>query len=436
MARLRRSKRVATSAAQIANQRGASPTSRLATDSRATVNAEARKEQGMSGSHRGTTSRKRPARDEDVLLGLPKLTRKRQKRGLRAARKPDDQAYKPLAEGESEELERSDKEQASSTTDEGLDTDQIIAPKKAMADKSVRFEDLPPERLQKCNHRRLRSEYEDFLLGDNPEEGSDSDVQDFVAGGSQVKHGNTRDQLEENEVQSGENRIKGHTGEQGADASDLAAELQLQNEAVRYLGETPQGHVTVMEEVSLSASEVDAVQLDIDKIETGGPHSHPSSEEASSDDDNIPRTEITSFDPSIHPSPLSRQDLKIRTHYRRLKLLSWQWATTHFSPSTPDSCPNLLHLSTTSPSLLTYINYISACTNQTWEQIFTAHRAILVYCILGKMLEVHVFGHEAFGISEQQTEVLRQLDLLCVNNDGKLSPLLPRPQPLQSSPKE
>ena len=203
MARLRRSKRTTTSAAKIAIQRGVSPASRLATDNRATFNAEARKEQGKSGIDRGTTSRKRPAADEDVLSSLPKLSRKRQKIGLRATRKLDDQAYKPLAEEQSEELERPDKGQASSTTDEGLDTDQTTAPKKVKARKTVRFVDLSA--LQKGTHRRPRSEYENFSPGEDPEEGflsdtSDSDVQEVVTRGSQVKHGSNIGQLEENEV--------------------------------------------------------------------------------------------------------------------------------------------------------------------------------------------------------------------------------------------
>ena len=152
----------------------------------------------MSGSHRGTTFKKRPARDEDVLPGLPNIARKRQKRGLRAARKPEDQAYKPLAEVESEELERSGKGQASTTTDEELDIDRTKAPKKVKARKSVRFVDLSA--LQKGTHRRPGSEYEVFSLGDDPDKGSDSGVHESVTRGSQVKHGNTRDQVEENEV--------------------------------------------------------------------------------------------------------------------------------------------------------------------------------------------------------------------------------------------
>ena len=191
-----------------------------------------------------------------------------------------------------------------------------------------------------------------------------------------------------------------------------------------------------MEEVPSTVSQADADQLDTDNAETGEPHSNLSEEEAPSDGDTLPRTETASFESSITPSPLSRQDLKVLTRYHRLKLLSWQWATTHFSSSIPVPCPNLLHLSTTSPSLLTYVNYISACTNQTWEQVFTTHRAILVYCILGKMLEVHVFGHEAFGISEQQAAVLRGLDLLCVDNDGRHSPSPSNSTPSNDIPKE
>ena len=220
------------------------------------------------------------------------------------------------------------------------------------------------------------------------------------------------------------------------DADQLAVEQQLQIEFRRHLGKRLPGHVTIMEEVPSTVSEPDADQLDTEKAETGRPYSNLSEEEASSDGDTLPRTETASFEPYITPSSLSQKNLKIFTHYHRLKLLSWQWATTHFSPSTPVPCPNLLRLSTTCPSLLTYVNHISACTNQTWEQVFTTHRAMLIYCILGKMLEVHVFGHEAFGISEQQAGVLRGLDLLCVDNDGRYSPSPSNSTTFNDAPKE
>ena len=205
MAWLRRSKRIPTSAAKIANQSGAPPASQLATDSRAKVDAEACEGQEKSGIYGGTTSKKRPAPFEDLLSGLPNLPRRRQKRGLKAARKLKEQAYKPQAEEELEESERTDEGQASSTTTEGLDIDQTTAPKKAKARKSVRLVDFSPGRLQKGTHRRHQSKCKERLRGNDLEEAfpsdiSDSDVQDFVAGGSQAKDGNTRDQTEENEV--------------------------------------------------------------------------------------------------------------------------------------------------------------------------------------------------------------------------------------------
>ena len=205
MARSRRSKRIPASAAKIANQRGAPPASQLATESRAKVDAEVWERQEKSGIYRGTTSKKRPAPVEDFLSGLPSLPRRKQKTGLKAARILGEQAYKPQAEEELEESERTDEGQASSTTNEGLDIDQTTAPKKAKARKSVRFVKFSPGRLQKGTHGRPQSEYKEHPRSDDLEEGfpsyiSDSDVQDFVVGGSQVKDGNTRDQTEENEV--------------------------------------------------------------------------------------------------------------------------------------------------------------------------------------------------------------------------------------------
>ena len=205
MARLRRSKRIPTSAAKIANQSGAPPASQLATDSRAKVDAEACEGQEKSGIYGGTTSMKRPAPVEDLLSGIPNLTRRRQKRGLKAARKLGEQAYKPQAEEELEEPERTDEGQASSITTEGLDIDQTTAPKKAKARKSVRFVEFSPGRLQKGTHRRPQSEHKEHPRGNDLEEDfpsniSDSDVQDFVQGEIQVKDGNTRGQTEENEV--------------------------------------------------------------------------------------------------------------------------------------------------------------------------------------------------------------------------------------------
>ncbi len=154
MAGLRRSRRIATSAARIAKPNGALPASRSAMDSSSTANVKAREEQEKSDIYRSTRSMKRPAPVEDVLSSLPNLTRKKQKTGRKILRKRKDQAYKPPTEKESEEeLEPPDKKQASSTTDEGLDIEQTTAPKKAKARKSVRFEDLSSRRPQRVTQR-------------------------------------------------------------------------------------------------------------------------------------------------------------------------------------------------------------------------------------------------------------------------------------------
>ncbi len=65
-----------------------------------------------------------------------------------------------------------------------------------------------------------------------------------------------------------------------------------------------------------------------------------------------------------------------------------------------------------------YANYISACTNDAWEYVFNGQRRFLVHCILGKMLDVHIFGHEMFGATEEQLKELRKMDGELVMEDG------------------
>ena len=45
-----------------------------------------------------------------------------------------------------------------------------------------------------------------------------------------------------------------------------------------------------------------------------------------------------------------------------------------------------------------------------------------MYGMLGKVLEVHVFGHEMFGADGEQVRELRELDIELVNRDGILLP--------------
>ena len=60
-----------------------------------------------------------------------------------------------------------------------------------------------------------------------------------------------------------------------------------------------------------------------------------------------------------------------------------------------------------------------------WEHVFNERRAPLVYAVLGKVLEVHVFGHEMFGAAEPQLKTLRTLDLILAYDDGPSLPLFP-----------
>ena len=115
-------------------------------------------------------------------------------------------------------------------------------------------------------------------------------------------------------------------------------------------------------------------------------------------------------------------DADFQARYLKLKCLAWDWVQNHFSDTTPgtEQPLNLLHLAHTSPQLMEYANWISCCgKKRTWEDVFNKQRSKLVYGILGKMLEVHVFGHEMFGADQAQLQALRELDLELVNRDGK-----------------
>ncbi|KAK3168488.1 hypothetical protein OEA41_004936 [Lepraria neglecta] len=89
-------------------------------------------------------------------------------------------------------------------------------------------------------------------------------------------------------------------------------------------------------------------------------------------------------------SALPQEALEIKKRYGALKASAWKWAVKHF-PKVPNSTKpslNLPRLAETSPELVEFVNYISACTDNPWEYIFNEQRPKLVYGILGKMLEV------------------------------------------------
>ena len=118
---------------------------------------------------------------------------------------------------------------------------------------------------------------------------------------------------------------------------------------------------------------------------------------------------------------VSNPDVDFESRYRELKSLGWTWVKTYFSDVTPEAKKslNLLHLAHQSPELMEYANWISCCgQKRTWEGVFNEQRAQLVYGILGKMLEVHVFGQEMFGADKEQLRELRELDMELANRDG------------------
>lgn len=121
------------------------------------------------------------------------------------------------------------------------------------------------------------------------------------------------------------------------------------------------------------------------------------------------------------PKVVSNPDVDFYTRYRELKSLGWTWVKNYFSDITPEAKKslNLLHLAHHSPELMEYANWISCCgQKRTWEDVFNEQRALLVFGILGKMLEVHVFGQEMFGADKEQLRALRELDVELANRDG------------------
>ncbi len=121
--------------------------------------------------------------------------------------------------------------------------------------------------------------------------------------------------------------------------------------------------------------------------------------------------------------PLHPADAAIKSHYHFLKKLAWAWTSTHL-PRVPSatSSLSLSSLANTNPELMEYANYLSSCGFSSWEDVFNERRGELVYGILGKMIDVHVFGCEMFGASEEEEMELAGWDEGLVNDDGT-SPL-------------
>ena len=107
-------------------------------------------------------------------------------------------------------------------------------------------------------------------------------------------------------------------------------------------------------------------------------------------------------------------DADFEKRYVEIKSLAWTWVRKYFSNVAPEAqrSLDLLDLAHTSPELMEIANWISCRgRKRTWEDVFNEQRALLVYGILGKVLETHVFTHEMFGADKEQLRELRELDM-------------------------
>ncbi|KAL8863323.1 MAG: hypothetical protein Q9178_000003 [Gyalolechia marmorata] len=78
-----------------------------------------------------------------------------------------------------------------------------------------------------------------------------------------------------------------------------------------------------------------------------------------------------------------------------------------------------MELATTQPELMEYINSTTASPQlMDWETLLEKKRADIVYGILGKVLDVHVFGEEMFGATPTQKRLLRSSDRSAMDDDG------------------
>ncbi|KAL2039333.1 hypothetical protein N7G274_008001 [Stereocaulon virgatum] len=118
-------------------------------------------------------------------------------------------------------------------------------------------------------------------------------------------------------------------------------------------------------------------------------------------------------------SEIGSEAVEINKRYGALKVEAWRWALKHFpSADSAKASLSLLKLAETSPELIEYVDYISACTDHDWLYVFNEQRPKLVFGILGKMLEVHVFGHEMFGATDEQLHKLQEEDFDKRNADA------------------
>ena len=175
--------------------------------------------------------------------------------------------------------------------------------------------------------------------------------------------------------------------------------------------------------------------------------------EASSSDEMDLSTETLRHDGRTPMPEFDASDVEIRDLLRELKCLTWQWTNAYYNHHNTDypirsskssssdsssacetthkssdiTAKDLIYLVHASPQLMEYVNYISACTNLAWEDLFNKRRVWLVYCIIGKVFDVHIFGCEFFGATPDQKQQLQEMDFQMLNNDGTAPIPIPNP---------
>ncbi|KAL8645583.1 MAG: hypothetical protein Q9210_006630, partial [Variospora velana] len=104
-------------------------------------------------------------------------------------------------------------------------------------------------------------------------------------------------------------------------------------------------------------------------------------------------------------------DEAFKHRYQDLRNAAWEWAQSSF-PVAADALPvDLMHLANHAPELMEYINATTASPSTgTWEHLLSTKRAEIIYSVLGKALEVHIFGEELFGATPQQKRKLQMAD--------------------------
>ena len=117
---------------------------------------------------------------------------------------------------------------------------------------------------------------------------------------------------------------------------------------------------------------------------------------------------------------LPKSDAGYRIRYASIQDSAWDWAEAFFKEDAPLSPPlDLMHLARTSPELMEYINSTASSPySESWEHFLHLNRVEIVHSIIGKALEMHMFGKELFGTTRQEEKELQLQDYRMRDSDG------------------